>query len=138
MSLPASPDARLFYRCAVRRFEEAGVLRRAAMTTGAVYLAGYAVECSLKSLILDGVPASRRPQVLASFRGNAAHDFEWLRSRYLENGGARFPKEVTRSFTFVASWSTQLRYSPRELAPNDADRFIRATETILEWTKGRF
>ena len=108
MTMPNSTEARLFYRCAVLRYEEAEVLLKAAYTTGAVYLAGYGVECILKTLVLMAVPAAQRHAMLKQFRGGKAHDFEWLRSLYLTNGGSRFPSEVTRHFTLVNSWSTDL------------------------------
>ena len=47
-------EVRRFHRAAARRFEEAQfLLTRGNYTTAAVYLAGYAVECMLKALILD-------------------------------------------------------------------------------------
>lgn len=58
MTIPSSSDARLFYRCAYLRFEEAQVLMRAGYTTGAVYLAGYSVECMLKAMAPRPLPAS--------------------------------------------------------------------------------
>ena len=56
MAIPRGPEARLFYRCAIQRHEESVVLLEAGYTTGALYLAGYSVECILKSLVLAGVP----------------------------------------------------------------------------------
>ena len=44
MAVPKSREARLFYRCAKQRFDDAAVLRKAEHTTGAVYLAGYGVD----------------------------------------------------------------------------------------------
>lgn len=108
------------------------------MTTGAVYLAGYAIECILKALVLDAATDVKRAEVLSTFRGNLAHDYEWLRTRYLSSGGAAFPREVTRGFALVADWSTELRYVPRGISPKDADAFLKATETILDWAKERF
>ena len=69
MAIPASPDARLYYRCAFQRYEEAEILFEAGYTTGAVYLAGYGVECVLKALVLTVVPPNARSDALRSFRG---------------------------------------------------------------------
>ncbi len=80
MAIPGSADARRFYRSAFRRFEEANVLLAAGFSMGAVYLAGYAVECILKSLILEAAHAPDRAGILESFRGGKAHDFGWLRT----------------------------------------------------------
>ena len=137
MGVPASTEARLFYRCAGQRYEESKILRKAEHRTGAIYLAGYSVECMLKAMILQSVPRSRQRQVLESFRGNRGHDFEWLRAYYLREGGAHFPTTVTRSFALVNDWSTEMRYLPRVIRPSEADAFLRATDSIISWADGR-
>ncbi len=137
MAIPSSSDARLYYRCAFQRFEEAQVLLQAAYTTGAVYLAGYGIECILKALVLMGVPARARPDTLKSFRGSKAHEYEWLRSLYLTNGGARFPREITQHFTLVNDWSTDLRYTPRSVRAEEAEAFLAAAVAIIRWSDGR-
>jgi len=137
MATPASEDARLFYRCAYQRFEEAKVLLNAAYTTGAVYLAGYGVECILKALVLAAVSSKDRPETLKSFRGGKAHEYEWLRGIYLMNSGARFLKNITHDFTFVNDWSTDLRYTPRTVRANDAEKFLNSASNIILWADGR-
>jgi len=92
MAIPNSSDARLYYRCALQRYEEALILRKACKTTGAVYLAGYGIECILKALIVMAVPEANRSTVIKQFRGSRAHEFEWLRSAYLTNGGGEVSK----------------------------------------------
>ena len=138
MAIPNSMDARLYYRCAIQRHEEAVVLLRADYTTGAVYLAGYGIECVLKALLLIAVPPGDRTNTLKSFRGGQAHDYEWLRSCYLTRGGARFPPQITRSFTLVNGWSTDLRYNPRKVKTVDAEAFLAAAVDIIRWAEGRF
>jgi len=68
MAVPGSSDARLYYRCAFQRYEEAEVLLKSDYTTGAVYLAGYGIECILKSLVLMAVSSAGRSDTLRSFR----------------------------------------------------------------------
>jgi HEPN domain-containing protein len=130
-------DARLFHRCAIQRFRESEVLFEAGYTTGAVYLAGYGIECVLKALVLTATPASLRPNTLKSFRGNKAHDYEWLRSKYLVTGGARFPAEITRHFTLVNDWSTDLRYNPQSVRADEAEEFLGSAAAIIRWAEGR-
>jgi hypothetical protein len=137
MAIPSSNDARVFYRCAFQRFEEAEVLNKAGKATGAVYLAGYGIECMLKALVLAAVSAGSRPAMLKSFRGGRGHDYEWLRSIYLMNGGDRFPRDVTQHFTLVNDWSTELRYVPRSMRDEDADAFLRSAAAIMSWADGR-
>lgn len=137
MALPTSNEAKAFYRCALMRCDDAAILLNAGQTTGAVYLAGYAVECVLKALLLSRVTAARRTEILATFRGSRAHDFEWLRSRYLMEGGARFPREITEALTLVGVWSTDLRYLPRNLKTHEAAPFIEAAKLIVNWVEER-
>lgn len=137
MAVPSSSDARLYYRCAFQRYEEAEVLLKADFTTGAVYLAGYGVECILKALVLMAVPTRARSDTMKSFRGGRAHEYEWLRSVYLTNGGARFPREITQHFTLVNDWSTDLRYIPRSVRGDEAEAFLTSAVAIIRWADGR-
>ena len=137
MATPDSPDARIYYRCAFQRYEEAEVLFKAAFTTGAVYLAGYGIECILKALVLMAVPTGSRSDILKSFRGSKAHEYEWLRSLYLTNNGARFPREITQHFTLVNDWSTDLRYTPRSVRDGEAEAFLASAVAIIRWADGR-
>jgi hypothetical protein len=73
MGLPASQKARVFYRSAFYRFDEARILWKAIdfqMTSGPVYLAGYGIECILKALILNSLSAVEQKEMLREFRGN--------------------------------------------------------------------
>jgi hypothetical protein len=137
MPVPRSREARDFYRCAYQRFDDAQLLLHAHRTTGAVYLAGYVVECILKTLVLSGVPSRRAKNVLQAFRGHRAHDYEWLRALYRQDDGPDPPRDVRISFTLVNRWSTDLRYSTEITKERDAQRFLKATEAILTWADGR-
>jgi HEPN domain-containing protein len=53
MGLPNSKAARQFWRSSKQRFDDAELLLKAGHTTGAVYLAGYGVECMLKALLVN-------------------------------------------------------------------------------------
>jgi HEPN domain-containing protein len=134
---PTSPDARLFSRCAYQRFEDAEVLLRNGRSTGAVYLAGYGVECILKALILESSAPAESRAMLGSFRGRAAHNLEWLRAQYRRAKGAPFPLEVTRSFTLVLGWTTEMRYKPGSMSAEDAETFLSAAAEIIKWAQER-
>src|SRR5438552_14504281 len=137
MAVPSSRDARLFYRCAAERYEDAEILLRAERTTGAVYMAGYGIECILKALILSVIPPGNIAATLQSFRGNRAHDYDWLRDLYRSTGGTSFPRDVNQNFTLVNYWSTDLRYVPRTLREVEAEAFLKAAEAIIHWARGR-
>ena len=139
MALPDSCEARPFYRSAIHRYEDALILLQAAPehSTGAVYLAGYGIECILKALILNTLAQADRTEMLRSFRGARAHDYSWLRYEYLRNGGPSFPANIRQAFTLVNDWSTDLRSDPRQQEQEDAKDFLDAARTILTWAKER-
>jgi hypothetical protein len=138
MELDMNANARLFYRCGLQRLDEARILRKAdQLTTGAVYLAGYCVECMLKALILNELTNAEQTNMLKSFRGGKAHDFEWLREQYRRKNAAPFPSAITRSFVLVNDWSTALRYLPKNMKTGEIDAFLRAADDIKKWAAGR-
>jgi len=138
MAIPRSKEARLFYRCALQRLEEVQILLRADRTTGAVYLAGYGIECILKALILSVVPSNKTRSILRSFQGRRAHDYEWLRGQYYKNRGAQFPRDINQHFILVSDWSTTLRYAPGNMRTDDAEDFVKAVDAIIAWAEERF
>jgi hypothetical protein len=136
--IPSTIDARYFYRCALQRYDEATILLSAGRSLGAMYLAGYAVECALKALLLAAAPSGQQRSILESFRGRRAHDYQWLREEYLAHQGPRFPSAVVQAFTFVGEWTTDLRYDPRKVAGADDADFVKSAGLILVWAKERF
>lgn len=137
MAIPSSPTARLFYRAATERFEDASVLLQLNRTTGSVYLAGYSIETMLKALILASVPRSQEAQVLSQFRGNQAHDYEWLIQLYRETARSGIPRFLLPHFSRVTIWSTNIRYAPDTVDTETANTFLKSTAVIVEWANGR-
>ena len=136
MGLPRARKAQPFYRVAKQRFEDAQFLLQHDRTTGAVYLAGYGVECILKALIIDSVPAKNRDTIISSFRGARGHDFEWLKEQYQKAGGAGFPIQIQEYFTTI-TWTTDLRYQSGMMKQDDAEAFLAAAEAIINWADRR-
>lgn len=139
MGVPKSKEARLFYRAAEQRWEDAEFLfsEDVRRTTASVYLAGYCVECMLKALILSQVPKGEREEMLELFRGRKAHDYEWLRDVYYSKGGARFPPDVVQAFSTVSVWGTEMRYQPGTIPEDDAEEFLKAVQIIWDWADER-
>lgn len=137
MAIPASPNARLFYRTAKQRFEDAEFLLDVDRTTAAVYLAGYSVECILKALILAIVPRAQEVDILSMFRGARAHNYDWLLRLYAEKGGPHLPPDLVPHFARVNTWSTDMRYSPGTISLRDATAFLDSSVKILTWADGR-
>jgi HEPN domain-containing protein len=137
MATPAPNEARRFYRVAHQRFEDAEILLANNRTTGAMYLAGYAVECALKALLFANIPPSGHAKLLQSFSGKIGHDYEWLKRRLRTNGVA-IPAEAARRLRFVSSWSTDLRYAAGRQDLKETRAFLDAAAQIVKWIERSF
>jgi HEPN domain-containing protein len=105
--------------------------------TPAVYMAGYAVECMLKALVLASVPERKERESIELFRGGRAHSFEWLLDLYRQCGGPSPPRNLRRSFHRLSGWSTDIRYSPGNEWNREARPFLVAAEEVIDWAEGR-
>lgn len=136
MASRGSAEVRRFREVALQRFEDAEVLLANSRTNGAMYLAGYAIECMLKALLLAHAPASQHPRILKSFRGKMGHDLEGLK-RALQRKGITIPAQVVRRLASVNTWSTELRYLPGRRKWQEAKGILVVAEEIIAWAKGR-
>jgi HEPN domain-containing protein len=131
-----SREIRRFSTVAGQRFEEAEILFRNQRTTGAIYLAGYAVECMLKALLLANTPVKNHSEMLKAFRGQMGHNLDWLKGK-LPRKKLTIPDDILRAFTKVNTWSTDLRYTAGRKPEREARAFLDATLTMMNWIKGR-
>jgi HEPN domain-containing protein len=138
-------EVRRFLRVALQRLDEANFLFAHGYNTAAVYLAGYAVECALKALLLSVTPPSRRAAVLHTFRGRHGHDLAGLATdvvaallgrRKDRRGPADFPARVRQWLARTNSWTTDIRYNPRSVPAEDAREFLAAAEGLTRWVTG--
>ena len=136
MSTPISPISRRFYRVAYQRLEEAEVLFDAGFYIGTVYLAGYAVECMLKAIILNSLPEKDHEAVEAEFRGQRAINMSGWDIGMLRPASG-LPAAISESLAFVSTWDTSLRYRPGLGEPSDAARFLHEVKVILAWADNR-
>lgn len=137
MGLPRNLEARLFYGAAWQRYEDADALLAAGRHTGAVYLAGYAVECMFKSLILSRLGAKDRSVMMDGFRGVRGHNLESLKDRFERVAGIPIPGNIARNFYRVNNWTTDIRYQTRALRLKEALAFVEAVQQILNWADAR-
>lgn len=125
---PATWDELL--EVAAQRAADADAIQRGNTSgVGSVYMAGYAIECSLKAylnLIGRQYPSS----------GRSGHD---LRGLWSESGFKLRDlndEDGSKSF-FISQWSTDLRYEtslPTDLSP---DRLIAAAKLMKGWIHTR-
>ena len=132
-----SRHLRLFVNVAHHRFGDAEHLRQVKRTVAAAYLAGYAVECYLKALILSLYPEHRQQSIVNQFRGSRAHDFLWLKKQYFDAGGSAIPQPISFAFVTLASWNTELRYNPRVTYEGDIDAFFESIFAVRDWALKR-
>lgn len=137
MGLPRPAEARIYYRAGKQRFDDAQLLLREERTTGAVYLAGYTVECLLKALLLASVATSLRLRLLGDFRGSRAHSIEWLGALYRRHVGTTVPRDITRHLARVASWTTDLRYTTGSVKMAEANEFMDSVVAFATWADAR-
>ncbi|MEX0744757.1 MAG: hypothetical protein WD118_04075 [Phycisphaeraceae bacterium] len=131
-----------FARAAEHRLIAAEVLLRNAMDAyptlllDAVYLGGYAVECSLKAVILSRIPEPERDAYEKQhFRGRDGHKLEALHDKLVSHG-ARPPSDVMRRI-HALRWHSELRYEAGAMKFKEADalRFCRDAVEIVRWMK---
>src|SRR5262249_283990 len=125
---------RRFYRVALQRFEDAQILLENDRTTGAMYLAGYTVECGLKALLLANVPSRQHPNLVRSFYGKIGHDLEWLKKE-LRRRGVEIPPETADHLRRVTTWSTHMRYDPALQTKPETRGFIQAADQVIRWVE---
>src|SRR5207248_3240882 len=130
--------ARRYYRVAKQRLDEAKlILEGLKLAAAAEYLAGYAVECILKALLVALVPESELPQnwkgIVEWLKEDVGHDLKKLREEIRERG-LSLPKAEIASLDFIAEgWKPESRYTPGSGDLIHAKRFLVAVETILQW-----
>jgi len=100
-----------------------------AASIGSVYLAGYAIECSLKAYLNRlGRPFPRS--------GRAGHDLQHLwRSSNLRLGDLD-DRDGSKSF-FIEQWSTDLRYLSELPAGLEPERLLKGAQQLTGWIQGR-
>lgn len=129
---PILPVADL-HRLALERLDDGRTLLAAGRPAGAVYVAGYAIELTLKARICrvlgwTGFPgtASAFPSQLRSFQ---THDLEVL--LILSGADADVKSRHFADWSLVRTWKPDMRYSTGVRAVADPVAFLEAVERLL-------
>lgn len=136
--MPDTYDKRCQLGASRRRFEDASALHSCERWSGAIYLGGYAIECSLKSLICyeEGKTNFKDTSVFKNNRqGASLHNLSMLFSRI-----PSLQREISldRTGSYKKAWHTiilvwrndELRYSEKLGDKSDSAKFI---EAIKKW-----
>lgn len=134
---------RLFERAAQQRLAAAAFLFQHDFYLDATYLAGYAVECALKALVLRRTPRTRRGKMVAQLTevGAKGHNVEYLKEQLKRQLGGRKRKDrdvlgsIADALRTATFWSTSLRYQVGVLPFDEARDFMRAARHIVDWCR---
>jgi len=136
--LPDTYDRRCQLGASRRRFEDAQVLNDQGRWTGSIYLGGYAIECSLKSLICDREGKTNFKDTRVFKRGLSGSQLHSL-SKLLESVPAlQRAIELDRTNRYRDAWNTvsgiwrndSLRYSDKIGDEQESQRFIKAIKVL--------
>ena len=126
-------------KAAAKRVSDARTLIRAGdgQRRGAMYLAGYAVECRLKAIAMEIYNCWTLRQLAAHWEV----DNERVFTHALEAFAQRLPlwnslkaSGVWRDFAGeVNQWNPAWRYNPREPSSERAEAFLDAVERVVQW-----
>lgn len=129
-------------KAAKHRMDDARALLNAVRWRGAMYMAGYAVECLLKTKLMRMFDCRhlseleeelQRRRVLSAQATVFTHQLELLLR--LTNGIDRLRQneEHWRMFNLVNRWVPAWRYTADESNPDDANDFLEAVEKVSRW-----
>jgi len=90
---------------------------------GAVYLAGYSIECALKAAICVQKNLTQLPEEYK------IHDFNEL----LAATGSILPSPLVRKFEIINTWSVNIRYQTRAWNAQEARELIDSVKEVKGW-----
>lgn len=125
-----------FQKLAKLRLEEAKILLANGKAQGAYYLAGYAVECALKSCLAKQMQKYEFPP--RNTNAYYSHDLDKLAETAKIDLKAEFRNKpiLETNWQIVVLWNEQARYAP-QIPPSDARKLISAIddpqEGVMQW-----
>ena len=109
---------------------------------GAVYLAGYAVECALKAYIITRAGTetfSEAPQTNGAagddlFRGKRSHNLKLLLDASGLEAGLDLSPSLGKAWAYCRKWTTDHRYDPKMWTTRiDAKKSVDAMARFSAW-----
>jgi hypothetical protein len=129
-------------KASVHRWDDANVLFRECRWRGAMYIAGYAMECLLKALLMKRYEVDNLDDLervlkkRGKLRVNATiydHRIELYVQAADQTDRLRNDQAAYREFVKANSWLPSWRYDPDESNPDDARDFLDAVNSMLHW-----
>ncbi len=128
--------SRDFQRAARQRLTTAEVLLKEKLTLDAQYIGGYAVECSLKALILHHTPEPDIPDKLKRITSGAPMHRPEVLLGELRNLGIELPAVIARRMRRF-DWTTDLRYETGRRDTGETVAFLKTVRAIFDWVEGQ-
>lgn len=121
-------------KAALHRRKDAGVLLAQHRFLGAMYLAGYAIECKLKAKLIYQLRVLTLEE-LEHKMGAALriHNLEELASNLMGWKQALTQSKFKRNWSHVRVWSVTWRYDREVSDPAKAEKFIASVDEVLKW-----
>lgn len=136
--MPDTYDRRCQLGASRRRLEDAQVLHNQKRWTGAVYLGGYAIECSLKSLICYEQKQNNFKDTWIFKKGLQGSELHSLTKLLGSISTLQRAIQLDRTNTYRDAWKTvsslwrndELRYSEKMGNEEECKRFIEAVQIL--------
>lgn len=127
--------SRDFRRAAEQRFTTAEFLWNRDYTLDALYLAGYAVECILKSMVMHFTPEIDQESTFQRLKSGAKMHYPEQLKEELKDLGYPMPPELVKSFRRF-DWSTNLRYESGRRPRGEVRGYLKLAQRTIDWVKG--
>ena len=125
-----------------QRLADAQALLNASRWRGAMYMAGYAVECLLKTKLLHIYDCKnlreledllRQRSILPAHRTVFTHELEGLLRLTPSYSRLRQDRDFWRMFQVVNLWNPQWRYTVKQTTYQEAAKFLTFIENVMHW-----
>ncbi|MDE0466414.1 MAG: hypothetical protein OYL97_05105 [Candidatus Poribacteria bacterium] len=125
-----------------QRLEDARVLLRASRWRGSMYIAGYAVECLLKTKLMQIYDCKnlrelddvlQRRFVLPVGSTTFTHQLETLFKLTPSYHRLQQNQDILSLFNVVNRWAPKWRYVSKRTTRDEASFFMNAVEEVMHW-----
>jgi hypothetical protein len=120
----------VFREVARQRCEDADILFAERRYNGAIYLAGYAIECHLKWAVCDRKEETHLP------KNYETHNWDHLvAGAGLRTAIDRQPRMTALYGALAEQWGPALRYNTRQYSTTEAGRLYSETKQLYQFLK---
>ena len=125
-----------------QRLEDARILLKASRWRGAMYIAGYAVECLLKTKLMQIYDCKNLRELDDVLQRRFAlpvggtiftHQLETLFKLTPSYHRLQQNQEILSAFNVVNRWAPKWRYVSKQTTRDEATFFMNAVEKVMHW-----